>query len=117
MSKALPGWIMYASAVKRLQKAGFWHTHQILKPVPKRRFQIRPGRRRRKYWYIKADDFDMLLEATKANHVEAALSEADDGTCRQCGGIGTRCVPDFKTRGFATKHCDTCNGTGEVGRR
>ena len=117
MSKALPGWMMYSSAVKQLQKAGFFRTHELLKLVPKRRYQIKPGKRRRKYWYIKAGDFDMLLEATKANHVEAGLSEVDDGTCKECGGSGTRCVPDFQTRGFATKQCGTCHGTGERRRR
>lgn len=75
MAKSLPGWVLYSQAERTIRQAGLWHTGwRLLRSVSKRRFPTRPGKRRRKYWFIKQQDFDRLVLEAKAIAVAAVLN-------------------------------------------
>ena len=78
MTPPLPGWIPYAEAGATMRRAGLQHRTwwRLLKRVPKHRRQPVPGKGRRKYWYIKQEDFDRLMVEARAAAVEGALGPA-----------------------------------------
>ena len=68
--------MLYSGAERRLRQAGLLGSSWgMLNRTTKRRFQPKPGRGRRKYWYIKQEAFDHILQEAKAGVVEAALDE------------------------------------------
>ncbi len=111
----LAGWRSVKSARRELRKAGLSDPgFALLNKAPKRRFPPRPAKQRRnkrrlrrKYWYMRCEDFDRLVVDAKALQVEAGL--VDGGVCGSCGGSGT-----LPAVGILLP-CPYCNGVSGVG--
>jgi len=74
VSKAHPGWVLYSEANRQLRQHSLMRFgDRMLQAASKRRFQTSPGKRRRRYWYIRQKDFDHMVQEARALSVEHAL--------------------------------------------
>lgn len=111
MSRALPGWVLFADARVHLKKRGLYRAAaDQLERVYKRRLQPKPGKRRRRYWYMRQEDFDRIEQEVKAACVEKVLGLPDD-VCLLCGGGGE---VNNQTPMRPPVLCPDCHGTGEL---
>ncbi len=111
MSRALPGWVLFADARVQLKRQGLFHlAHERLERTQKRRLQPKPGKRRRRYWYMRQTDFDRIEQEVKAAVVEKTL-DTDPGACPACGGDGEGANAII---GLRPVQCQACHGTGEA---